>query len=108
MKHFRLEEEEKWLRRELLAQMKFKDDEKLRLEIEKAKEAERLKIQKEFELLQNHAKQKREIKEKELEENAANHRDLLLKIEKYVKGDGDAPCELRETANSFQMTENSS
>lgn len=94
------EEEEQWMRRELLAQKKFQEEKQRREQSEKAKLEQRLAIQKEFEKQQEILKQRAEEKKRLAEENLRKHEIFMEKISEYIENDGEIPIELLEKAET--------
>ncbi|XP_055917523.1 U2 small nuclear ribonucleoprotein auxiliary factor 35 kDa subunit-related protein 2 isoform X2 [Eupeodes corollae] len=96
----RQEQEELWLRRELLARKKFREEQQ-KLEATAAiKEAERLRIQKEFEELQQKAKQRREERLQREEQAKRDHESMMGKIFDYIELGGEIPEELTYSVQS--------
>lgn len=95
----RQEQEELWLRRELLARKQFREQQKKQEASEAAREAERQRIQKEFEELQRIEEQRREERRKREEEAQLAYEMMMEKIYEYMEG-GSLPDELKSNIES--------
>lgn len=95
-----LEGNEKWLRRELIAQKNFRDLKKKLDEIEAGKELERLKIKQEFDKEQKRLQKLKEEKIRLAEEAKRKHEELLYKIQVYINQNGELPDEMKIPAET--------
>lgn len=88
------------MRRELLAQKKFRQEKKRQEAAEKAKEEERQRIQKEFEEQQKIVQQRIAEKKRLAEEKQRRHELLQQRIKEYINEGGELPQELYESADT--------
>lgn len=97
----RQEQEELWLRREVIACKHFREQQKKQEASAAAKEAERQRIQKEFEELQKKAQQRREEQQKHEEQVKRNHEIMMDKIFNFIEFGGEIPEELTTNVQSY-------
>ncbi|XP_055838793.1 U2 small nuclear ribonucleoprotein auxiliary factor 35 kDa subunit-related protein 2 [Episyrphus balteatus] len=96
----RQEQEKLWLRRELVAQKQFREQQKKQEATAAAKEAERQRIQKEFEELQKKSQQRREERKQREEQAKRDHELMMDKIFDYIELGGTIPEELTSNVQS--------
>lgn len=93
-------EHEKWLQYERKVEKKWLEQNRRLSEKAKIKEAERKRIQDEFEAEQKHREKLAEEKRQRAEELKQLQADLHRRINEFAYGDGETPCELREEAET--------
>lgn len=94
------EENEKWLRSELLLDRQWRAHQKRLEEQQKAKDLERKRIQDEFKAEQDRLVQLAEKKAREREESEKYQAEFLLRIDAYISGESALPDELSEMAET--------
>lgn len=95
-----LENNEKWLRAELISQKNFRELKRKLDEIEAGKELERLKIKQEYDKEQQRLQNIKDEKIRLAEEAKRKHEELLYKIQVYINHDGELPDEMKIPAET--------